>query len=134
MTEHAMLVLEERRLVNQEYVVDEFAVKGLDTITGVHVVGIHGGELTAGLNHVYGAQRLAEGKILLECQTMPIRHLQSDETGVVVSGAHAGVDSDAGGQLSVGPERRARDRTIQHGAGEIESTRLSCAAGSIALV
>ncbi len=78
-----------------KYVVDEFAVKGLETVAGADVVGVDGSKLAAGLDHGYGAQGLAEGKVLLEGQAMPIRHFESDESRVVVAVAEAGIDADA---------------------------------------
>lgn len=54
-THHAVLTLEERRLVNREKVVDEFAVKRLEAVAGADVVRIDGGELAGRLHDGHGS-------------------------------------------------------------------------------
>jgi len=94
--DYAVLALEEGRLVNREDVVDELAVERLQAVAGADIVRIHGGKPAGGLNDRDGAQGLAESEVLLKCQAVPIGHFQSDEAGVVVAVADAGVFADAG--------------------------------------
>src|SRR5579863_544105 len=102
--DYAVLALEEGWLVNREEVIDEFAVKRLEAIAGADIVRIHGGKAAGGLNDRDGAQSLAVSEVLLKSQAVPVGHFESDEAGVVIAVADAGVFSDAGCQLSVAAE------------------------------
>src|ERR1039458_7747563 len=108
----AVLPLIECRLVHEERVKDQRAVKRLQAIPVAQVEGIGWSSRTGGLNCRSRAQRPGPGEVRLHGQAFPVRHLNAEKTGVVVAVADAGVDPDAATEL---PGR------VQHSMPEVES-------------
>ena len=125
-TRYAMLALEEWRLVNGKQVVDELAIKGLEAISSANVIGIYSGELAASLDHGNCAERLAVGEVRLQGQTMPIGHLEGDETRIVVAPTKAAVYGNARRGLSAAPDGHSNsagavDGRVHHRAREVKA-------------
>src|SRR5262249_17976887 len=120
----AMLATEERWLVEKEDVVNEFAVERLGTVAVTQIEGVRNGLLARGLNSGLRAERFAPREVLLHRQAVPIGHFHGHECGVVVAVADAGVDADAGSQLTLRAECRAGDRCVHHRPGEVEAARV----------
>src|ERR1700688_3719947 len=87
----AGLSLEERRLIDKEHVIDEFAVPSLSPILFFEIEGIEGSKYARGLRLRSQTQSLRPGEVVLQCQSAPIGHLEGNEAGVVVAVANAGV-------------------------------------------
>src|SRR5271155_5320759 len=90
-SQESRLPLEERRLVDNEHVVEEFAVPGLSSILLVRIEGIEKSKHARGLRLRSHAQSLRPGEVVLQCYSAPIGHLEGNETGVVVTVTNAGV-------------------------------------------
>src|SRR6185437_6858648 len=109
-TEHvaqeARLVSIERRLVDEEDVVDELAIKWLNAIHRRYIEGIIGRVLARCLVHRAGSERLRPREVLLHRQSVPLVHAQSEKSSVVISIPNTGVDANTRSQLTVSPARR----------------------------
>ena len=101
-----MLSLEERKLVDEEGVVDELAIVILVTVSCPQIEGIIRSYFAGSLDHPSSSQRLGPGEVRLQGQTSPIRHFEGGEAGVIVSVTYAAVTCNA---------RRELAGVVQHG-------------------
>ncbi len=101
-----MLSLEERRLVDEESVVDELAIIVLVAVRGPQIERIIRSDLAGSLDNTSRSQRLGPGEVRLQGQSSPIGHLEGGKAGVIVSVTYAAVTCNA---------RRELAGVVQHG-------------------
>src|SRR5216684_8843291 len=85
MPSHALLAMIERRLVNQERRVHEFAIGWLRAVLDVRVERVHGSLPASGLNHASCPQVSAPSEIVLQCDALPVIEFQGRKSGIVIA-------------------------------------------------
>src|SRR5271154_403860 len=90
-----MLPLKEGRLVHEEEVVDELAVKVLIPVRRPQIEGIVWSIFAGGLNIGSSSEGLGISEVRLQRQSPPVGHLEGEEARVVVAVAYAGVKRSA---------------------------------------